>query len=242
MSGRRTFLGLVILALGMFLLGQRLARDAELMMLVRTWWPLGLVALGLTNVIRLVDRPWAWALVGPLAIMVLGIVVLLHNLDRISPKLWSLLWPLILVLVGLWIALVGIRWQRSSPSVDPTFRRLIWLGGERIIRGPGPFEHAALTVLLGAAKLDLRAATLAGATIDVFVFLGTVQVLVPHGKDIDERRAFVLRHDRLHFTALLPQGADLTINILGLLGDVTVTRSSLWVPSREVTAPTAPNG
>jgi hypothetical protein len=242
MSGRHRFFGLVILAVGMFLLGQRLGRDAELIMLIRTWWPLGLVALGLTNVIRLIDRPWAWALIGPLAIIVVGMVVLLRNLDRISPKLWSLLWPLMLVTVGLWIALAGIHWHRGSPSVDPTFRRFIWFGGERIIRGPGPFDHATLTVLFGAAKLDLRAATLAEATIDVFVFLGTVHVLVPDGKDIEERRAFVLRHDRLHFTTVLPRGADLTINILGLLGDVTVTRSSLWVPTRQMTAPTVPNG
>lgn len=237
MPGRRTLFGLALLAAGVFVLAQRLSRDAELMALVRTWWPIAVIALGLANLIRLVERPWAWAFAGPLALVGAGSFMLLRNLDRINPKALSLLWPMALILAGIWIALAGASWRNGSPSVDATFSRFIWLRGDTIIRSPGRFEHARLTVLAGAAKLDLRAATLAGAKLDVLILLGTIHALVPDTTDVDERRAFVLGRRKLHYTSLPPPGAELTINILGLFGDVTVTRTSLWVPPREATAP-----
>jgi hypothetical protein len=239
-AGWRTLLGLAVLAVGIFVLSQRLGRDPELMALVHTWWPIALMVLGLANLIRLVQRPWAWAFAGPLGLVGAGSLLLLHNHDRINPKALSLLWPIALILAGVWIALAGASWHKGSPSVDATFSRFIWLRGDTIIRSPGRFEHATLMVLVGAAKLDLRAATLAGAKLDVLILLGAIHVLVPDTTDVNERRAFVLGQRKLHYTSLPPPGAELTINILGLFGDVTVTRTSLWVPPREVVGP-APN-
>jgi hypothetical protein len=240
--GWRTLIGLALLAAGMYLLGQRLAREADIGALVSSWWPLIIITLGLANLVRLVERPWVWALIGPFILIGVGAVLLLYRLDRVSPKVSSLLWPLALVLLGLWIVLAGAQWHEGSPSSDPTFRRRILLRGEQIVRLPGPFGHAAVTVLFGAAKLDLRAATFnKRATINVLTVFGTVHVLVPDETDVDERRAFVLGRGTLRYTTLPPQGAKLTINILGLMGDVLVTRTTLWVPPQETTA-TPPNG
>jgi hypothetical protein len=238
MPDRRHLLGAGLVAVGTFILGQRIGRSDELGVLLRTWWPLGLVAFGLVSLVRLVERPFAWAFVGPLAIIAGGTVVLLHSHDRINPAIYPLLWPTGLVLAGLWIALAGVAWQRSSPSVDVEFTRFVWLGGEHIVRRPGPFKHAALVVLFGAVKLDLRAAVLAGVSIDVTALFGTVEILLPDHADVDERRVFVLGRGKLEHTTLEPLGAQVTINVLGLVGDVTVTRTSLWVPSRESSTPT----
>jgi hypothetical protein len=233
----RTLLGLAVFAVGVFVLGRRLGGDVELMGLVRTWWPLAVIVVGLANLIRLVEPPWAWAFIGPLTLVGAATLILLRNLDRISPKASSLLWPAVLILAGVWIALGKTSWHDGSSSVEPAFSRFVLLRGARVVRLPGQFEHATLVVLLGAAELDLRASTLAGATIDVLALLGTVHVLVPDTTDVDERRTFVLGRGRLRYTSLPPQGAELTINILGFLGDVTVTRTSLWVPARELTDP-----
>jgi hypothetical protein len=105
------------------------------------------------------------------------------------------------------------------------------------VRRPGPLVHGVITVLLGAVKLDIRAVDLAQeSAIDVWAVFGAVEVLVADSADVEERRAFVLGRGRLQYTTLPPQGAKLTVNVLGLFGDVTVTRTSLWVPSREASA------
>lgn len=239
MPGRRT-LSLILVAVGTFVLGKRIERSAELGALLWDWWPLAVIGLGLANLIRMIGRPWAWAVAGPLMLIMTGTLLLLHDHGHINPAVYPLLWPSALVLAGLWVALAGTDRSTSSPSMAPEFRRFVWLRGEQIARRPGPLVHGVITVLLGMARLDLRAVDLAQeSTIDVWVIFGGVEVLVADRADVEERRAFVFGRGKLHYTTLPPQGAQLTVNVLGLFGDVMVTRTSLWVPSREASAQAA---
>jgi hypothetical protein len=240
MPGRRTLFGLGLFAVGTFVLGQRIGSNAELGALLREWWPLAVVAFGLVNLIRMVGRPWAWAVATPLGVIAIGAILLLHDQGHIDPDIYPLLWPSALVLAGLWVALAGADWSSSSPTTALEFRRFVWLRGERIVRRPGPLAQGTIMVLLGAVKLDLRAVDLAQqCTIDVWIIFGAVEVLVADRADVEQRRAFVLGRGKLQYTTLPPQDAELTVNVLGLFGDVTVTRTSLWVTSREASTQAA---
>jgi hypothetical protein len=231
MSGKRIVAGLLLVAAGMYLLGERIGESAELLRLLRTWWPVLLVALGLINLARLIERPWAWAFIGPSLIIATGSLLLLYNLDKLDTQLYRELWPTVLVTLGTWVAVAGADWTGRSDS-DGEVRRLVWLRGDHIAVGAGPFIRATITVLFGAVRLDLREAQLRegdpGAFVDINALFGTVEILILEGVDIEERRAFVIGRGRLRTLSIPPLGADLTVSTLGLFADVVVRPMSRW--------------
>jgi hypothetical protein len=87
-------------------------------------------------------------------------------------------------------------------------------------------ETSSLLVVLGSCKLDLRRATIAASltTIHVRVVLGRLEVIVPHGVDVELDASSVLSSKILRVTGPTPVGDPPRIAITGVViaGSLTV--------------------
>jgi hypothetical protein len=91
-------------------------------------------------------------------------------------------------------------------------------------------ETSSLLVVLGSCKLDLRRATIAArlTTIHVRVVLGSLEVILPHGVEVDLEASSVLSSKTLHVSGPSPVGEPPRIVITGVVigGSLTVRDSS----------------
>jgi hypothetical protein len=87
-------------------------------------------------------------------------------------------------------------------------------------------ETSSLLVVLGSCKLDLRRATIAASltTIHVRVVLGSLEVIVPHGVEVELEASSVLSSKILRVTGPTPVGDPPRIVITGVViaGSLTV--------------------
>jgi hypothetical protein len=228
MSGRRILVGLVLVSFGSIVLIERLGGTAQVGPLLRTWWPLALLLVGASNLIRYsVHR---WALVGPLVTMLIGAIALSFTAGFVDRPIYPLIWPAAIILVGALAALVGAEWVDPRLPYRKEFRQLACFRGKRITSFAPGFRRADLTVLLGFFELDLRQAELhPKATVNVNVVFGMVEVLVRDDVTVWERHPFLLGKAGLEAGTPPVGDARLTINVLGLFGSVRTRPPS---PSR----------
>jgi hypothetical protein len=90
-------------------------------------------------------------------------------------------------------------------------------------------ETSSLLVALGTCKLDLRRATIAArlTRIEVRVVLGSLEVIVPHGVEVELEAASILSSKTQHVTGSPPLGDAPRIVISGYVmgGSLTVRDS-----------------
>jgi lia operon protein LiaF len=91
----RLVIGGALVVLGLLYL-LKLANVLDAGDVVRDWWPVILIAMGLA---QLAERPRTVA--GPTVLIVAGAIVLLFTLDLVSGSVWRVVWPVLLVLAGL---------------------------------------------------------------------------------------------------------------------------------------------
>ena len=166
-------LGLLLVAVGAIaLLGRLDLIDTDLGQLIRTWWPLLIVGLGLA---ALVSVPRAW--VGPAIIITIGVFLQLQRLDLIDVGFWDFAWPVVLMLIG--ITLITRYAGRAAEDPDRINASVLWWGADRRTRSQN-FKGGSLTAVMGGIETDLRQAQIVGkAEIAVFVFWGGVEIKVP---------------------------------------------------------------
>jgi hypothetical protein len=91
-------------------------------------------------------------------------------------------------------------------------------------------ETSSLVVVLGNCKLDLRRATIAASltTIQVNVVLGSLEVIVPYGVEVELEASSVLSSKTLRLTGPGPVGETPRILISGVVvcGSLTVRDSA----------------
>jgi hypothetical protein len=92
-------------------------------------------------------------------------------------------------------------------------------------------ESSSLLVVLGSCKLDLRRATIGATltTIHVRVVLGSLEVIVPHGVEVDLEASSVLSSKTLRVMGPTPLGDPPRIVITGVViaGSLTIRDPSL---------------
>jgi uncharacterized protein DUF1707/cell wall-active antibiotic response 4TMS protein YvqF len=91
-------------------------------------------------------------------------------------------------------------------------------------------ETSSLLVVLGNCKLDLRRATIAASltTIHVRIVFGSLEVIVPHGVEVELEASSVLSSKTLRVTGSSPVGEPPRIAITGVVvgGSLTVRDAS----------------
>lgn len=217
MPARRIFLGLLAVTVGVAIFLDRVGGIDEVLPILRRWWPLALVAVGLVNLVRFAPHPWG--VLGPLLVILAGGLLLFVTLGRVQREDYPLIWPAALVLAGFVVALAGADWPDQHLPHQNEFRQFVWLRGQRVISRAPQFWRADVTVLLGSFELDLREAELyRQAVVNVNAIFGSVDVIVPPGITVQTRRPFLL--DRFGVQAGAPpvDGSLLIVNLLGFFG------------------------
>jgi LiaF transmembrane domain len=235
----RTFVGLVAVAIGAALLFERIGGTSHALNLLRSWWPLAIVALGALNLLRMVERPWA--LIGPLLTVTVGVVLLRWISHPQHRDFVPRVWPAALLLFGGALVVSGVDWSAADLSRRGDLRRVIWLRGERIASQAKPFWHATITIALGDLELDLRRANLhrSGVFVNLNVVFGAARVLLPADVHVRIRRPFfpggIAPREDPPPSSTPPR--FVTLSVVGLLGrvalDTTAPTSSPTEPKEE---------
>ena len=179
----RLVVGVVIVLIGAILLADNLGWF-EARYVLRSLWPLALVAVGVTMV-RSPDhrrsRSWGWVLI------TVGIWLFLDRIGWIHVSLWHLLLPGLLLFVGgslVWRALSGPPKAQPISSVEDHVefvRSFALMSGCELRPVSRPFRGADLTAVMGGIKLDLADARMEAdsANVEVFAFWGGIEIHVP---------------------------------------------------------------
>jgi predicted membrane protein len=183
----RLFIGLVILAMGTVALLSGLGLinvDADE---IWRFWPLFLIAVGISRVLRPRGCPGRFS---GFIVLFFGIYFLLRSLDLIATRAQFIL-PAILLLVG--GRLVWGAWKQKvdadqGPPGDISDRMssFSFMGGAEHRNTSKDFRGGDATAIFGACKIDLRQASIKSGTavIDTFAMWGSIEVWVPRDWNI----------------------------------------------------------
>ncbi|MER5504811.1 hypothetical protein ABT052_05705 [Streptomyces sp. NPDC002766] len=186
----RVWIALTLFGAGLVLLMDRLAPSAHVLTLVRRWWPLALVLLGVGGAIRLLLAT-KHVLRGPLFIAFTGGLLLLVTLDPFPESVRPLLWPLVLLTAGTaMLVALAVRPPRTQGSL---VTRLVSVAeGRRVVWPQGEFSLGIVTAVASGCVIDLTAARLQEvldestlevrgyeSRLDINAILSGVELLVP---------------------------------------------------------------
>jgi predicted membrane protein len=168
----RNFFGLIIVLLGVaFLLQQFNVPHAD--RLIAVWWPLVVIAVG---VVAWSSNPRQWF--GPLVIMLVGVILLVDQMNIMAHSAWNVFWPVIIIVVGGRILMGragGGGEKTSSGSADAN---ALFSGVDRKVTDN--FTGNCVSAWFGGVKLDLREAKFTDKTeLCVSAGFGGVEVWVP---------------------------------------------------------------
>jgi predicted membrane protein len=142
-----------------------------------SWWPLVIIAVGLSAVLESRGRWGAWAVV------LLGVLLQLSNLDLLPNNIWSTLWPLLLIWFGLTLLSRRQPWQprgHRSASTESTVDLSAFFSGVNKKVASGDFQGGTLSATFGGIELDLREASIRDtATLNVSALFGGIEITVP---------------------------------------------------------------
>lgn len=147
------------------------------------WWPAVLVLVGIWRLVGVGGVPQR---VSGAVFALVGTLLLLDRLDYFDFDLWDL-WPIALIVIG--FGLVTRHWWAGNatpaidPGTDPSDRIeafAFWSGVDRKPTSRA-FRGGDITAVMGGADVDLRSASPVegGAVLDLFVWMGGVEVFVP---------------------------------------------------------------
>lgn len=176
MSGRY-LLGLLLLLLGAGYLLQELNIIGNFSALLRLWWPVLVILLGLNGLIRHLHRPW-----GALTIVLIGALLLLWRLGLLPRNLWALAGALLLIVIGLRLLLPRRSLApRSTVQKKDRITDSVSFGSIHFCDESPQFKGGRISTSFGNYELDLRGAELApdGADLDLSASFGGIEVRVP---------------------------------------------------------------
>jgi len=173
----RLIFGIVVLTLGLLWTLDNLGLIDSSRVL--DWWPTVLIAFGLAKLFGLgTRRNVVWG--GTFAVA--GLWLLAGNLDLIRAHLFSL-WPLMLIAIGITIIMRASTAPRRVTGDDPSDKVstfALWsVVGRKVLSQQ--FTGGDVSALMAGTQIDLRGAVPVegGAVIDLFVWWGGVDIIVP---------------------------------------------------------------
>lgn len=176
-NASRLFAGLVIVALG----AVALLDNFGVLRIGNVWrlWPLILVAVGISKVLRPRGSPGRF---GGSLLGIVGLWLLAENLG-VWPYSLGDLWPLFVVAIGVFLVWGAMGNRPKGPLPDDSSRvsSFSMFGGtEHRVRSLD-FQGGDITAMLGGCKIDLRQAAIKGseAVLDVFAMWGGIEIIVP---------------------------------------------------------------
>jgi predicted membrane protein len=196
---------------------------------LQDWWPLILILVGLFQLVqsRCFFHFSGWFLI------FLGAVFLLtvqHRFGLEWDNIWRL-WPVILILLGISI-IFGRHHSHGTPlagtsakSSESVLQEKIVLSGVHKEITSADFRGGEISVVLGSAEIDLRAAKLADANagLTVSVVLGSVEIRIPGDWAVEMKTSAVLGSIE-NKTTVKPEGSSkkLAVTASSVLGSIEI--------------------
>jgi len=186
-SGRRTrlWLGLAVLIVGSFTLGDSTHRVRAAADWLSAWWPWLLLALALVNLLRSVIAPGSLIAPGLLTALALGGLTAAHDIS--TRTLTDFVAPVALILVGLALLL------SSREAESHRWTRVLATGRIRTADGLGSrtdTSQMVLRAIAGELRADLTDSFLDGSlTVQVTAVAGHVHLTVPRDWPVTVRTA-----------------------------------------------------
>ncbi len=185
------------------------------------FWPLGLMALGLT--ILLEAESAERRLLGAICFGI-GSLLLLDRLHVLDFSL-HLFWPLILVTIGLFIAWQAVMREKGPSDQAATLTATAILGGVEKTCNAQDFRGGDITVIMGGCQIDLRQAAIKAdqAVIKAFAFWGGIEIRVPEGWTVKmEGFPFMGGMTDSSRTPMAPSNQHLLIKSFVMMGGIEI--------------------
>lgn len=218
----RLFVGLVVVSLGiLFLLDSAGVLSAG--RAIDRWWPLAIIAAG---ALTLAERPRA--MVRGAVLVAGGGLLLLFTTDVFEGNAWNYVWPVAVIVLGLVIvARWRGRAVEADASADDLLSSTAVFGGSDLVTASPRLRGGSLTAILGGITVDLRGARPApeGATINATAVFGGIDILVPRGWRITLRSMPVfggLDDKTDHSVEVPPDAPVLHIDAVSIFGGVSL--------------------
>ena len=172
------FVGIALILLGLWFL-LPLVSGVELPL--AQWWPLFLVAAGLTAAF---SGNWR----GGVTVIAVGAAFLLSHLGILSFDASSL-WPAALIVIG---AAIIVGYRRSGgtvPDAGDALNVASLFSSSNQVRGGEHFRGGNVSATFGSAEIDLRAAAVVDgvAAVNASVLFGRIDLRVPADWAVDVR-------------------------------------------------------
>ena len=225
---RNIFGGLILLLIGLiFLLDNLKVIPPEFSL--KDWWPLILILIG---IFQLVQSRCFFHFSGWLLIFLGGVFLLTvqHRFGLEWDNIWRL-WPVILILLGISI-IFGRHHSHGTPLAGTSAKSGESVLQEKIILSSlnkeitsADFRGGDISVVLGSAEIDLRAAKMTDATawLTVSVVLGSVEIRIPGDWTVEMKTNAVLGSIENKTTANKEGSSKkLVITASSLLGSVEI--------------------
>lgn len=196
-TGRNILGGLILLLIGLIFLLDNL-KVLPPQFSLQDWWPLILILIG---VFQLVQSRSFLHFPGWLLIFLGGVFLLTvqHRFGLEWDNIWRL-WPVILIILGISI-LFGRNQHPAAPltgtsakSGESVLREKIVLSSVSKEITSADFRGGDISVILGSAEIDLRAAKMtdSNAGLTVSVVLGSVEIRIPGDWTVEMKASAVL--------------------------------------------------
>ncbi len=216
----RLIIGLAILALGtLWTLDNFNVLESEDF---TRWWPLALIAIGIVQFInRRSNR------VGPVVLMVIGVLLLGASLDQIDFDLGDLI-PLAIAAWGaklVWDALARRSARSGIEDGDATIHTFAAMGGVRWQSTSREFRGGDVNAIMGGVEVDLRNAQIKPGEeviIDALAIMGGIDIWVPPGWRIVSNVLPIMGAFENNATAVTDSGPTLTVRGTVIMGAIEV--------------------
>ena len=184
----RLFIGLVILAMGSVALLSGLGLINVNVDDIWRFWPLFLIAVGISRVLRPRGCPGRFT---GFVLLFFGIYFLLRSLDLVAAR-GEVIWPAILLLIGgrlvwgAWKNRLDPAEQAKASDASDRISSFSFMGGAEHRSTAANFSGGDASAIFGACKIDLRSASIKSGTavLDTFAMWGSVEVWVPRDWNI----------------------------------------------------------
>lgn len=171
---QKRWIGLILVGIGVLVILGNLGVLDNFWGLLTTYWPVILIIAGVFN---LVSNPAGK--VGGFLVLILGVLLLLNNLDQVQIFTHITFWPIVLILVGLWFFFKG--GQKVNVMNTNSINSIALFSGNSSKIVSQDFQGGSTVSLFGGSTVDLREAKISGveAKFDIFVMFGGTEIYVP---------------------------------------------------------------
>ena len=184
----KVIIGLVVICAGILLLLENLGVAIK----INLWdfWPVALILIGLSQIFRHNETRNGFS--GAIFVIV-GILFLLNNLDIIVFSVGTF-WPIIIIIFGIAIIKYSVWGSYRSPICSDNCDLSFILGSGEHKFTSNQFKGGKLAALMGGGTIDLRDADIQidNAVIDVFVFMGGIDIRIPRHWQVNIQGAPIL--------------------------------------------------